>query len=122
MKRLFSAVLMCTLCVCLALAQTGEKKSSKKSEGKKSAAGDVKGGEAAFKEKCAICHYPDKAERRIGPGLKGVFKHEKLFDGRKVSEANIREMILKGGGKMVGFEDQLEPKQVDALIAYLKTL
>ena len=123
MKKLFAVVVLCSMCVCLALAQAGEKpKSSKKTEGKKSAAGNVTAGKTAFNEKCTVCHWPDKADRRIGPGLKGLFKHEKLFDGRKLTEAAIREMILKGGGKMVGFEDQLEPKQVDALIAYLKTL
>ncbi len=121
MKKLCSVALMFVLCAGLALAQSGEKKSSKKSETKKSG-GDVAGGEAAFKEKCNVCHWPNKTERRIGPGLKGLFKHEKMFDGRKMSEANVRDMILKGGGKMVGFEDQLEPKQLDALIAYLKTL
>jgi mono/diheme cytochrome c family protein len=54
--------------------------------------------------------------------MKGLYKRAKMFDDRPVTDANVRDLILKGGGKMVGFEDTLEPKQVDALIAYLKTL
>src|SRR5579859_7799072 len=123
MKKLFAVVALCSLCASLALAQAGDKSKSttKKSEGKKSeskkSAASPAAGKAVFDEKCTICHWADKADRRIGPGLKGIFKHEKMFDGRKLTEGTVREMILKGGGKMVGFEDQLEPKQVDALIA-----
>ena len=93
---------------------------AKKTVAKKGA--DPAAGQRLFKENCAVCHWADKAEKRIGPGMKGLFKREKLFDSRPVSEENVHELILKGGGKMVGFEDKLEPKQVDAVMAYLKTL
>jgi cytochrome c len=113
MKKL-GIVLLLSLSV-MALAQ-------KKSD-KKSAAGDPAKGEDAFKDKnCGVCHWTDKEARRIGPGLKGLFKHEKMWDEKPLTEANVREMILKGGGKMVGFEDQLTNKELDNLIAYLKTL
>jgi cytochrome c2 len=97
-------------------------KDKTKKETKKAPAANVAEGQANFKEKCSVCHWADKTDKRIGPGLKGVFKRAKLFDDRPVNEANVRDLILKGGGKMVGFEDSLDPKQVDALIAYLKTL
>jgi mono/diheme cytochrome c family protein len=45
-----------------------------------------------------------------------------MWDEKPLTEANVREMILKGGGKMTGFEDQLTAKELDNLIAYLKSL
>jgi len=119
MKRFVSGALLFLLSTVLVLAQTKDKP---KKEVKKAPAASVAQGQAQFKEKCAVCHWPDKTDKRIGPGMKGVFKRAKLFDERPVNEANVRELILKGGGKMVGFEDSLDAKQVDALIAYLKTL
>ena len=119
MKRFVSGVLLVLLCAFLVMAQAKDKA---KKEAKKAPAGNVAEGQAQFKEKCAVCHWADKTDKRIGPGLKGLFKRPKLFDERPVNEANVRELILKGGGKMVGFEDSLDAKQVDALIAYLKTL
>lgn len=83
---------------------------------------DTSKAQAIFKENCAVCHWPDKTEKRIGPGLKGLFQREKLPDGRPVNEENVRNVVLKGGEKMVGFEEKLDSKQVDALISYLKTL
>jgi len=112
MKKL-AMVLLLSLSVLL-IAQ-------KKPDSKKG--GDPEKGEAVFKDKnCGVCHFTDKETRRIGPGLKGLFKHEKMWDEKPLTEANVRTMILKGGGKMVGFEDQMNAKELDNLIAYLKTL
>ena len=119
MKRFVSGALMFLLCALLVLAQAKEKP---KKEAKKAHAASTAEGQAQFKEKCAVCHWADKTDKRIGPGLKGLFKRAKLFDERPVNEANVRDLIQKGGGKMVGFEDALDAKQIDALIAYLKTL
>src|SRR5438309_1385739 len=49
--------------------------------------GDAKKGEAAF-DNCAVCHNADSTETKIGPGLKGLFKREKLVNGKPVNEAN----------------------------------
>ena len=83
---------------------------------------DTAKAQVIFKENCAVCHWPDKTEKRIGPGLKGLFQREKLSDGRPVNEENVRDIILKGSDKMLPFAEKLDAKQVDALIAYLKTL
>ncbi|SRR5579871_175938 len=117
MKKL-GLVLFTTVCILsLTLAVPAQKKDDKKS------GGDATKGEAVFKDKnCTVCHWPDKETKRIGPGLKGLFTHKKMWDDRPLTEANVRDMILKGGGKMTGFEDQLTPKELDNLIAYLKTL
>ena len=119
MKRSVSAALMFLLCALLVLAQAKDKP---KKEAKKTPGASVAVGQAQFKEKCAVCHWPDKTDKRIGPGMKGLYKRAKMFDERPLNDANIRELIMKGGGKMVGFEESLDAKQLDAVIAYLKTL
>lgn len=119
MKRFVSAALMFLLCAFLVLAQAKDKA---KKEVKKGGSANVAVGQAQFKEKCAVCHWPDKTDKRIGPGMKGLYKRAKMYDEKPMNDANIREIIMKGGGKMVGFEESLDAKQLDALIAYLKTL
>jgi len=37
-------------------------------------------------------------------------------------ERAVREIILKGGPRMPGFQYGLTPNEVDDLVAYLKTL
>jgi len=84
-------------------------------------AADAKKGEAAF-ENCSVCHNSDSTETKIGPGLKGVFKREKLVNGKPVSEANIKELITEGSGGMPPFGDSISSEDKDNIIAYLKTL
>jgi mono/diheme cytochrome c family protein len=58
----------------------------------------------------------------MGPGLKGLFKRDKLANGKKVSEATVREKVEQGGNGMPPFKDQLSDQEKDDLMAYLKTL
>ncbi len=97
-----------------------EKEKEKEKEGAK--AGDPAAGAAVFEDNCAQCHFADSTEKRIGPGLKGLFHREKLFDGRPVNEENVRDLIVNGGGKMIPFKEKLEPAEIANVIAYLKTL
>ena len=83
---------------------------------------DASSGQGIYKNNCAVCHFADKTDKRIGPGLKGLFKKDKMFDDRPVNEENVRDLILNGGGKMIPFKEKLDSKQVDDLMAYLKTL
>jgi cytochrome c len=85
------------------------------------AKGDPAKGKEVF-EQCAMCHNADSEEKKMGPGLKGLFKHEKMADGKKVTEANIRARIDDGGNGMPGYKDNLDDQQKEDLIAYLKTL
>jgi mono/diheme cytochrome c family protein len=117
MKKLGLLLLGCVLALTLGAAAQTKKKDDK------AGAGDAAKGEAVFKDKnCTVCHWPDKETKRIGPGLKGLFTHKKMWDDKPFSEKAVREMILKGGGKMTGFEEQLSGKELDNLVAYLKTL
>lgn len=85
------------------------------------AKGDPAKGKEVF-EQCAVCHNADSLEKKMGPGLKGLFKRDKLADGKKASEANIRTRIDEGGNGMPPYKDVLEDQQKEDLIAYLKTL
>src|SRR5262245_10284714 len=55
-------------------------------------AADAKKGEASF-DNCAVCHNADSTEAKIGPGLKGLFKREKLVNGKPVNDANVKAII-----------------------------
>jgi cytochrome c2 len=83
--------------------------------------GDAAAGKTVF-EQCAVCHNADSDEKKIGPGLKGLFKKEKLTNGQKVTEANIRTKVEEGGNGMPAYKEMLSDKDQDNLIAYLKTL
>ena len=83
--------------------------------------GDAAKGKDVF-EQCAVCHNADSDEKKMGPGLKGLFKHDKMVNGKKPTEANVRTKIDEGGNGMPAFKEMLSDKEKDDLIAYLKTL
>jgi len=82
----------------------------------------AKSGENLFTANCFICHFPDRKDTKVGPGLKGVFKNPKLpKTGRSASEKNVRETIVNGGEKMPPFK-HLKDQEIKAIINYLKSL
>jgi cytochrome c2 len=83
--------------------------------------GDAAKGKEVF-EQCSTCHKPDSEEKKMGPGLKGLFKREKLNSGKKVAEASVRARVDEGGNGMPAYKDMLSDREKDDLIAYLKTL
>ncbi len=80
---------------------------------------------------CLTCHSTDGSPR-VGPTFKGLFgKMEACNTGAvKVDEAYLRESILNPTAKVVTgfqpvmppFQGQLKDREIDALIAYIKTL
>ena len=79
-------------------------------------------GERVFEANCAACHYPDRKDKKVGPGLKGLFKSAKLPDsGLPVTDENVRERIVNGGDKMPPFK-HLKEAELKAIVDYLKTL
>jgi cytochrome c len=84
-------------------------------------AGDAEKGKETF-EQCGACHSIVKDEKKMGPSLHGVFKKAKLNNGKKPTEATIKEIINKGGNGMPAYEDLLTEEERANVIAYLKTL
>jgi mono/diheme cytochrome c family protein len=58
----------------------------------------------------------------MGPGLKGLFAKDKLNNGKKVTEENVRAQIDEGGNGMPAYKEMLSEDDKTDLIAYLKTL
>jgi cytochrome c len=87
-------------------------------------AGDAAKGKDVFESNCQVCHNADSAETKVGPGLKGLFKKAALANKKKVTDANVLDIINKGSSEkgMPPFSDLLADQEKGDLIAYLKTL
>ena len=83
--------------------------------------GDAAKGKEAF-EQCGVCHNADSEEKKMGPGLKGLFARDKMTNGKKPTEANVRAKIDEGGNGMPAYKEILSDEDKDNLVAYLKTL
>lgn len=83
--------------------------------------GDAAKGKEVFQQ-CSVCHNADSTEKKMGPGLKGLFAKDKLTNGKKPTEANVRAKIDEGGNGMPAYKDMLSDTEKTDLIAYLKTL
>jgi cytochrome c len=76
-----------------------------------------------FEKGCSQCHYTDSRDRKIGPGLEGLFSREALpVSGEPVSEVNVRDQLLTPYENMPSSADRLSQEDIDHLIYYLKTL
>jgi cytochrome c len=106
------------------LSQTKEKSAKPSAEAK----GSASDGQKIFQANCAMCHYADKTDKKLGPGLKDLTKNKELPASHKPStEANIREVVGKGSPDakpmpMPPFEEKLSADDMQDLLAYLKTL
>ena len=80
-------------------------------------------GKATFDAKCSLCHNADSAEKKIGPGLKGLYARGTMADGTtKVTDETVTDRIVNGKVPMPPFKDQLKPEEIKELVEYLKTL
>jgi cytochrome c2 len=109
MKAMKLLACSCALTLAAALAPAAEKKAN------------AQKGKEVF-EQCTVCHNPNSTEKKVGPGLKGLFKRDKLTNGKKVTEANVRAWIEAGGNGMPAYKDLLSDEEKADVIAYLKTL
>ncbi|OGD31743.1 MAG: hypothetical protein A2V45_15880 [Candidatus Aminicenantes bacterium RBG_19FT_COMBO_58_17] len=84
--------------------------------------GDVNKGSDLFARHCASCHYADREDKKLGPGLKGLFQKNKLpLSGRAVTEENVRRQMLRPFRSMPSF-GSLTQQEIADLVGYLKTL
>ena len=105
-------VAISALCLSLSFAQSAKQQS----------AGDPAKGKTVFSGQCTVCHNADNTVKKLGPGLKGLFKRAKLENGKPATEPNVRAVIDAGGNGMPPFKEMLNASQKEDLIAYLKTL
>ena len=85
-------------------------------------AGDAGNGKAVFDQQCVMCHNANSTEKKVGPGLKGLFHRDKLANGKKATEQNIRIKVEDGGNGMPAYKDLLSQEEQADVMAYLKTL
>ena len=79
-------------------------------------------GASFYDAKCLSCHYADSEDKKIGPGLKDLFKKEKLpYSGRPATVENVKRQLIQPALVMPSFTKLTEQEMSD-LIAYLKTL
>ena len=79
-------------------------------------------GQDLFMANCSACHYPNKKDTKVGPGLLRLLKNPKLPDsGLPANEKNVRQQIINGSERMPPFK-HLKDDQLSAMIDYLKTL
>lgn len=85
-------------------------------------------GKTLFDRNCRTCHHAEKADTKVGPGLKDLFKNQELpATHRPATEANVRKQIEEGNRHakpmgMPGFAKKLSDQEMQALLDYLKTL
>ncbi len=85
------------------------------------------GGQGAqvFNANCAPCHNLT-TEKKVGPGLAGIFNKSQLPNGKPLTDANMEEWIHTGGSGLSGYPPMPGLPQVQgqdmmtALIDYLK--
>jgi cytochrome c len=84
--------------------------------------GDAGKGASLFVSKCSSCHFPDSDERKLGPGLIGLFKKEILpHSQRPATEENIRQQLIRPFLAMPSFAS-LPEQDIADLMAYLQIL
>ena len=79
-------------------------------------------GKTVFETQCSGCHDASSTEKKVGPGLKDLFKREKLASGKPVNEANVAATIAEGGKGMPAYKDSLSVTERKSLLEYLKLL
>ena len=96
MKRTALACFLIALLLAAAhgVAQSQAAKQESKPAAKQAAgAGEVSKGKSLYADHCEICHYSANRAKKVGPGLKGIYKRGKFADGRKVDDATMRQWI-----------------------------
>ncbi|MBW2123630.1 MAG: cytochrome c [Deltaproteobacteria bacterium] len=79
-------------------------------------------GAVVFGGSCSGCHFADRTDTRIGPGLKGLFGLERLpTSGWPVTEENVLRQLKTPFRDMPPFA-QLSKEDVEALLAFLRSL
>jgi len=75
-----------------------------------------------FGKHCGVCHSMGGGWKKPGPPLNGLFERKQLVTGKPVTEESVREVIMKGGPKLMpGFQYMLASDQIDEVVHFLKS-
>jgi uncharacterized membrane protein len=75
-----------------------------------------------FKQSCSFCHLTDSTATKIGPGLQGLFKKEKMpVSGWPVSADSVKRQLQTPYQQMPPFL-QLTSEEITSLTDFLKSL
>jgi len=101
---------------------TGEPTEAEEPTSEVSVSADAQRGGALFDSKCSFCHYADRTDSKMGPGLKGVLEGEKLpVSGKPAMPENVTQQLLNPYKNMPSF-NSLSEQEIKELVAYLQTL
>src|SRR5260221_13769674 len=71
---------------------------------------------------CLNCHPAYSSRGNNGPAMKALYKKEYLPSGLTPTDEHVEECIVRGRKMMPRFGDQLNPQEIQDVIAYLHTL
>jgi mono/diheme cytochrome c family protein len=116
----------CARCLCavlILLGLTGCTAQRRKSNAELGLNPQQAAGRRVYDNYCDRCHEPYSSSDKQGPTMQAVFKHPYLaVSGLPANDQRVGEIIRYGRGKMPGFGQALTQRQVDDLLAYLRTL
>lgn len=115
-KQLLALIVICLILGTLSAAACGQEPAVEPTTAG-STADPVQVGSREFQQNCAGCHNLT-AEAKVGPGLAGLFDKVRLPNGNPVTEEDLKDWIVSGGGGMPGIP--LTEEQLTAVVAFLK--
>ncbi|MCP4746912.1 MAG: c-type cytochrome [Desulfobacteraceae bacterium] len=121
-KKIVLGVLLCTICV-IGLGYFGAEMIYGSSDKKTQSAELIfSNGRVLFEKKCSFCHYSNRKDEKVGPGLKGITSLKKMTaSGWPMSDENLLKQLQTPFSSMPAF-DTLTDKKIKALLIYLKSL
>src|SRR5262245_38558611 len=85
-------------------------------------AADTAAGKETFGKKCASCHGASgEGKDSIAKMMKIEFRHLGSKEVQAKSDADLKKIILEGGGKMKPVKD-VDAKTAEDIVSYLRTL
>ncbi|MFN3324487.1 MAG: c-type cytochrome [Bryobacteraceae bacterium] len=84
-------------------------------------AADAARGKELFRQ-CVACHSHEDDERKWGPSLRTLFGKVRLNNGKRVTEENVKTLIIEGYDRMPSYRYLMSEDDLDDLVAFLKTL
>jgi cytochrome c6 len=85
------------------------------------AGGSATDGAATYKAKCAMCHGADGAgQTPMGKNMK--LRDLRAADVQKQTDAELVKWIADGKGKMPAYKAKLGAADIDALVAFIRSI